>query len=114
MPNFTNTSSGKNVNAVVAAFEGEGVFRSPNRGVTWNELLGNIGDPTLEQFDVGGRPPVAMGSTPSPDGANGRIVLAMPALTGNPIQDVLYEGWIYAAGGFRRTMGLTGRWWACT
>ena len=34
---------------------------------------------------------------PSPDGANGRIVLAMPALTGNPIQDVLYEGWIYAA-----------------
>ena len=71
--------------------EGEGVFRSPNRGVTWNELLGNIGDPTLQQFDVAGRPPVALGSEPSPNGANGRIVLAMPALTGNPIEDVLYD-----------------------
>src|SRR5262249_35758166 len=32
----------------------------------------------------------------NPGGANGRIVLAAPALTGNPLQDTLQEGWLYA------------------
>jgi subtilisin-like proprotein convertase family protein len=97
VPNFTNTNSGDNVNAVVAAFAGEGVFRSPNRGVTWNELLGDIGDPDLLNYDDSNHPAVTLANEPNPNGDNGRIVLAMPALTGNPIEDVLYEGWIYAA-----------------
>ena len=40
--------------------------------------------------------PVGNG-TVNPNGAFGRIVLAVPALLGNPVQDALYEGWLYAA-----------------
>ena len=32
----------------------------------------------------------------SPNGAKGRIVLAKPALTGDPARDALYQGWLYA------------------
>ena len=32
-----------------------------------------------------------------PNGAKGRIVLAKPALTGDPARDALYQGWLYAA-----------------
>ncbi len=31
-----------------------------------------------------------------PTGPNGRIALAAPALTGDPLKDTLYEGWLYA------------------
>ena len=34
---------------------------------------------------------------PTPNGAKGRIVLAKPALTGDPRQDFMYQGWLYAA-----------------
>ena len=33
----------------------------------------------------------------TPNGAKGRIVLAKPFLTGDPRQDLLYQGWLYAA-----------------
>ena len=33
----------------------------------------------------------------SPNGNNGRIALATPVKTGNPLQDTFYQGWIYAA-----------------
>ena len=34
---------------------------------------------------------------PTPNGAEGRIVLAVPDATGNAAEDPIYEGWLYAA-----------------
>ena len=34
---------------------------------------------------------------PTPNGAEGRIVLAVPDATGNAVQDPIYAGWLYAA-----------------
>ena len=34
---------------------------------------------------------------PTPNGAEGRIVLAVPNATGNAAEDPIYEGWLYAA-----------------
>jgi hypothetical protein len=38
-----------------------------------------------------------VGKSPTPNGAFGRIVLAVPALTGNLRQDLIYKQWLYAA-----------------
>ena len=36
-----------NLQYIYGAFQGDGVYFSPNRGQVWNELLGNIGDPLI-------------------------------------------------------------------
>jgi subtilisin-like proprotein convertase family protein len=97
-----------NLDVIFAGFRGEGVFESPNRGGTWNQLLGGFGDPLIQDRDTTAVPvpvPVA-GPGGVPNGSKGRIVLAKPALTGqiladgsyvggNPLEDLLIEGWLY-------------------
>jgi subtilisin-like proprotein convertase family protein len=86
------TDTQNNLNNIVAAFAGDGVYFSPNRGAVWTQLLGNIGDPLI----LNDNNPVTVANPASPNGNNGRIALATPALTGNPVEDLLYSGWIYA------------------
>ncbi len=85
-----------NLLTLYAGFQGDGVYVSPNRGQSWNPLSGGVGNPLLIDLFKDGPVPVANGGV-SPMGANGRIALAKPALTGNTNQDALYAGWIYAA-----------------
>jgi subtilisin-like proprotein convertase family protein len=87
-----------NLQILYAAMRGQGVFLSPNRGQTWNLMAGSAGDPLI--VDRTNSVPTAVvvnNNTNTPNGAKGRIVLAKPALTGNPLEDTQYEGWLYAA-----------------
>lgn len=84
-----------NLLTLYAAFRGDGVYISPNRGQNWNPLNGGVGSPLL--IDVYRDAPVAVANGGvNPMGAHGRIVLAKPALTGNVIRDQIYGGWLYA------------------
>jgi subtilisin-like proprotein convertase family protein len=94
--NSINNPTG-NLDVLYAAFAGDGVYVTPNRGQVWTQLLGGVGDPTIfsgDSFPPKNVPVAAPGGTPN--GAKGRIVLAKPFLTGNPAKDLLYEGWLYA------------------
>jgi subtilisin-like proprotein convertase family protein len=92
-----------NLQTLFAGVAGQGVFRSNSQGNvgTWTLLTGSPGGHPLIQDGTGDVPP----GTPvpvnapaqTPSGPKGRIVLAKPALTGNPAQDALYQGWLYAA-----------------
>ncbi|MDB5350556.1 MAG: regulatory domain of in-like proprotein convertase [Planctomycetota bacterium] len=100
-----------NLQILYAAFRGDGVYRSPNRGQEFDLMAGTAGNPLIQSFDSNPTQPVpVMGATsnyyrgqatPNSSVANraikGRIVLARPSVTGNPLQDVLYQGWLYAA-----------------
>ncbi len=95
---FTNPTG--NLLNVIAAIRGTGVFLSPTQGTpgSWRLLDGGVGRPTLLDTDDSPRLPVPVDPPlDTPNGPNGRIVLAKPALTGDPRQDLLYSGWIYAA-----------------
>src|SRR5262249_5082980 len=74
-----------NLQQVYGAFRGEGVFFSPNQGQVWNLLAGGVGVPLIRNGDAN-PPSVIPVTNPSstPNGAKGRIVLAAPALTGDP------------------------------
>ncbi len=92
----SNTGGDGSLQIVIAAFQGDGVYLSPNRGQIWNLMGGGVGDPlivdTLNDRNVG----VGNLGT-NPNGAHGRIVLAKPALTASPVQNQIYAGWLYAA-----------------
>jgi subtilisin-like proprotein convertase family protein len=88
---------GGNLQILYAAMRGQGVFFSPNRGQNWSLMTGGIGDPLIQNQGPPNAPvPVRNGGT-NPNGAGGRLVLARPALTGNPLEDVLYQGYLYVA-----------------
>jgi len=93
-----------NVNIIYAAFPGSGVYISPNRGQVLNRMAGGTVDPLIYDATFGDphAVPVTNGAN-APNGApGGRIVLARPAVlpttaAGSSTQNVLYEGWLYAA-----------------
>ena len=96
---------GGNLQNLYVAFRGEGVYSSSNRGQTLKLMAGTTGDPLILNADGAPPQPVGVLSSASPfangaatpNGAKGRIVLAKPALTGNLLDDILYQGWLYAA-----------------
>jgi DNA-binding beta-propeller fold protein YncE/subtilisin-like proprotein convertase family protein len=95
---------GGNLQIIYGAFMGQGVYSSPDRGQTWNLMAGTTGDPLIQDFDFTPTSAVGVGSVngaysagDTPNGPKARIILAKPALTGNPLEDILYEGWLYAA-----------------
>ena len=108
--NNPNPTSG-NVDTVFAAIRGQGVYRSPNRGQSFNLMTGTIGDPLIQN----GNPPLATpvlvsnagnGNTPNFLGGNalatGKIVLAKPNpepsnVPGYKAFNITTEGWLYAA-----------------
>ena len=84
-----------NLQIVYAGMEGQGVFMSPNQGQVWN-LMNPIGNPLIIDVITGKNVnPIAEANPNS--GNDGRIVLSMPAATGNAVEDALYGGWLYAA-----------------
>ncbi len=109
-----SAGSDGNLQVLYAAFRdsaisperGGGVYVSPNRGASWQQLIGNEGnglrvdnDPFLPngQLNPNFRNPVPVSNAAdTPNGAKGRISLATPARTGNPLQDLIYQGWVYA------------------
>ena len=59
---------------------------SPNQGQVWNLMTGGIGNPLIVN-DLNTGTNVNPAAGPTPNGAQGRIVLAVPAPTGNAAQD---------------------------
>ena len=101
----TDTDVQGNLQVVYAGIRGVGVYMSPNQGQVWNQMLGGIGNPLI--FDDLTSPGTNVNPVtgPTPNGAEGRIELAVPNPTGNAAEDAVYEGWLYAvvatpAGGF--------------
>ena len=94
----TNTYVQGNLQVVYAAIRGVGVYISPNQGQVWNQLLGGIGNPLIFNERLAPYPNVNPTNGTTPNGAQGRITLAVPNSTGNVAFDAVYEGWLYAAG----------------
>ena len=99
-----NSNPTGNVNVIYAAFQGEGVYISPNRGQNLNLMAGGNIDPLIRDPEnlTGAEPqPIPVGNGTFPTGS-GRITLAKPALVPSnkpraDVENLLYEGWIYAA-----------------
>ena len=91
----TDSSKRGNLQIVYAAIQGTGVFMSPNQGLIWNQLNVPVGNPLI--LDVRTGTNVNPATTASPNGAQGRIVLAVPTPTGVAATDAVYAGWLYAA-----------------
>ncbi len=92
----TNTYVPGNLQIVYAGIRGQGVYISPNQGQTWNQMLGGIGNPLIFDTITAPYPNVNPANGPTPNGAEGRIVLATPQPTGNAAEDAVYSGWLYA------------------
>jgi subtilisin-like proprotein convertase family protein len=94
-----------NLQTVYAAIDtltqGQGVFRSPNRGQNWVQMVGGIGDPLIQNADSPQPQPVGVTNGATPVGASGRVVLARPAPVPNQplssLENKLYQGWLFAA-----------------
>jgi subtilisin-like proprotein convertase family protein len=107
--NWTNTRPGQasdvvldlvNTEVVYAAFRGEGVFISSDRGAQWQLMAGGINNAQVRDIDVPGisnGTPMPIGAPQgTPNGGKGRISLAKPALLGDAVLDRAYEGRLYA------------------
>jgi subtilisin-like proprotein convertase family protein len=96
-PNSGTGVLGGNLQVVYAAVAGLGVFSSPNRGQTFNLVAGGVGNPLIRDADRTSAQVNPVAPSATPNGAKGRIVLAKPSLTGDAAQDLVYQGWLYAA-----------------
>lgn len=100
-PSLTNPTG--NLQIVYAAIQGQGVFLSSAQGLGWNLMAGGVGDPLIQDGQTYlGHPITVANLGVNPNGANGRIVLAKPALVPSTDpsaaqKNLLYEGWLYAA-----------------
>ena len=93
-PNSGTGSPGGNLQGVYAAFAGVGVYYSTNQGGTLKLINGGVGNPLIINPNTGNNVNPANNTI---NAAQGRIVLAKPFLTGDPIEDAQYQGWLYAA-----------------
>jgi subtilisin-like proprotein convertase family protein len=95
--NITDAGSGLLTN-LYAGFRGEGVFLTTAAPFAGNMslLTGQQGNQLFRDEDSPGQAQIQFNTNPTPTGANGRIVLATPALTNNPLFNKLYENWLYA------------------
>jgi subtilisin-like proprotein convertase family protein len=98
-----SVGAGGNALIVYGAIEGQGAYFSPGDApfvTNGGMLLMGGGAPSglirSDQVNPDDAVPVAPTPTITPDGAKGRITLAVPALTGNPLLDSFYQGWVYA------------------
>jgi subtilisin-like proprotein convertase family protein len=88
-----------NLQILFAAFRGEGIFFTASAPSATSLTIRNGGTGVNTRRNVNTTPDstITVGNTGiNPSGANGRIVLAVPALTGNTLVDILQEGWLYA------------------
>ena len=90
-----NPGATGNLQIVYAGMAGQGIFMSPNQGQIWN-LMNPVGNPLIIDVLTGRNVnPIAEANPNGPGDL--RIVLAMPARTGNAVEDAMYAGWLYAA-----------------
>jgi subtilisin-like proprotein convertase family protein len=76
-----------------AAFSSTGVYMSSNGGA-WQLMAGGGGTLELRDATTNGTPvKITAGATPN---TGTRIKLTVPDPTGNPLQDLFYQGWVYA------------------
>ncbi len=100
VPQSVDPTNGTLANLYVAV-EGTGstggVWFSSNHGQSFSHQTGGAGNANNADRDRGGNPAVPV--TPpaaTPNGANGRIELAVPFATGIVRQDIDYINWVYA------------------
>ena len=93
----TDTAVQGNLQVVFAGIEGVGVEMSPNQGQVWSLMAGGIGNPLIINDFTAPAKNVNPAAGPTPNGAEGRVVLAVPAQTGNAVENSIYAGWLYAA-----------------
>jgi subtilisin-like proprotein convertase family protein len=75
-----------------------GVYFSPNAPTAASMSILNGGNGDNERIFPPSSPIAVLNDALNPNNnMNGRIALATPVKTGNPLQDTLYQGWIYAA-----------------
>ena len=91
----TGTDVQGNLQILYAGIAGQGVFISTNQGQSWTLMNGGVGNPLIEDLTTGAN--VNPATNPTPNGAQGRITLAMPASTSNAVWNQIYSGWLYAA-----------------
>ena len=96
-PASASPSTG-NLDILYAAFQGDGVYISTNRGQALSLLSGTVGATNLIQnSQVAPAAPLTVNDANTPNGPYGRIVLAKPALTKNAAENILYQDWLYVA-----------------
>ena len=93
----TDTEVSGNLQIVYAGIEGQGVYMSPNQGQVWNLMSGTVGNPLIVDTFNDANVNVNPLTSPSPNGAEGRIVLAVPQPTPYANENAIYSGWLYAA-----------------
>ncbi len=103
--NWVNTRPGQatdvvldlvNTEVVYGAFRGEGVFISSNRAAQWRLMAGGVNNVQMRDIDVTSVTIPIGAPQGTPSGGNGRISLAKPYLSGDPVVDRAFEGRLYA------------------
>ena len=94
---ITGTTTQGNLQVVFAGIRGVGVEMSPNQGRIWSLMNGGIGNPLIVNEYNAPQTNVNPTAGPTPNGAEGRVVLAVPDATSNAAENEIYEGWVYAA-----------------
>ncbi|MBN9517993.1 proprotein convertase P-domain-containing protein [bacterium] len=92
------TVANGNLQYLYAAFRGEGVFFTPTApsAVGMTLMNGAGGLPSTADINAVGTPVVTVQNNPSPSGNQGRIAIAAPALTNDPLRNSFYKDWLYA------------------
>jgi subtilisin-like proprotein convertase family protein len=87
-----------NTEVLYAAFRGEGVFISSNRGAQWLLTAAATNNNQMRDTDpFGNAVTIPIGAArASPNGPKGRISLAKPHLTGDPVFDREFQGRLFA------------------
>ena len=85
-----------NYQIVYAGIAGQGVYMSTDQGQGWALMNGSIGNPQIVDgtSDLNANPPLP---EITPNGLEGKIVLAVPAAFNNTAESETYAGWLYAA-----------------
>jgi subtilisin-like proprotein convertase family protein len=86
-----------NASLVYAAFEGEGVFKAETALTSAPLTLMDGTDNFVTRVNGFSSTQLVTARGATPNGAKGRIVLASPALTNDPLQDTYLKNWLYAA-----------------
>jgi subtilisin-like proprotein convertase family protein len=92
-------SGGGNLSILYAAFRGDAVYRTTSAltAVSMDKLPGTDGFPTRRNTDTTPDTEVTITAGAAPTGSP--ILLAAPSLMNQPLEDTVYQGWLYALGG---------------
>ncbi len=84
-----------NLSVLFGAIRGSGVYYTTSAATTNNMSLRSGGAGVTNRFVEGSTQQIPVGNDTAAPG-QGRIALAVPALTNNPARDAIYQGFVYA------------------